>query len=455
LCGFAQGQALSERLEAEADMTDDPGPAAGSPEGRPRAAEGLRLSTGLDLAEITGMTLDAVVPGLADAAVVFTAEHLFRDGDPMHGRSGGQSRSGQVTARRGGTRFGAGGQDATAFPPGEAVVFAADSPYARCMTAGKPVVFSRPDSQTLDQVGLVGRAVFSRYASFLAVPMNAGLTAAGLIALARAPGRPAFGDSDIADISHLAACAGNGIANVVTLARHRSIADALQRGLLAAEPARPEHLDVAGRCLPANGGLVGGDWYDIISLSGNRAGIVVGDVMGHGAEAAAIMAQLRAAARVLAQLDLEPAELVARLDRLLVTLPGMPLATCLYAVIDPGGQSCTLAAAGHLPPVLALPDGRTRILDLPGGQSLGIGPADYGQARVKVPPGSVIAFYTDGLVETRTRSFDQGISAVQAELANAPASLQAACDALIHSLARYPEDDITLILARIPPIGLR
>ena len=128
------------------------------------------------------------------------------------------------------------------------------------------------------------------------------------------------------------------------------------------------------------------------------------------------------------------------------------LATCVYAVIDPARQSCTLAAAGHLPPVLALPDGTTRVPDLPGGQSLGLGSAVYGQARIKFPPGAVIALYTDGLVETRTRSFDQGILALRSVLPGEPGQpgqLDAACDRLVSSLAGRFEDDVTVVLARI------
>ena len=236
----------------------------------------------------------------------------------------------------------------------------------------------------------------------------------------------------------------------MTLLRQRSIADTLQQGLVAAEPVVPPGIEVAARCLPAAGQIVGGDWYDILALPGGRCGIIVGDVMGHGPEAAAVMAQLRAAAHALAQLDLEPAGLLTHLDRTTATLRLPVLATCVYAVIDPASQSCTLSAAGHLPPVLAMPDGVTRVPDLPAGQSLGLGSAVYDQACIKLSPGAVIALYTDGLVETRTRSFDQGISALRAVLDCRPGDLGAACDTLIASLAERSEDDVTVVLARTP-----
>jgi serine phosphatase RsbU (regulator of sigma subunit) len=228
------------------------------------------------------------------------------------------------------------------------------------------------------------------------------------------------------------------------------IADTLQQSLVAAAPAAPPGIEVAARCLPAAGQIVGGDWYDLLALPGGRCGIIVGDVMGHGPEAAAVMAQLRAAAHALARLDLEPAELLGHLDRTTVTLRPAVLATCVYAVVDPAGHSCTLSAAGHLPPVLAMPDGVTRVPDLPAGQSLGLGSAVYGQARIKLPPGAIIALYTDGLVETRTRSFEQGISALRAVLECRPDRLEIACDTLIGSLAERSEDDVTVVLARTP-----
>lgn len=433
-------------------MTDDPGTATG-PHGnmlsaRPAAAEAeLRLHGSLDLAEIARLALDGTVPGFADAAAVFAVERLLRGGE--FERSGGTC---ELPARRLGTRIAHESRRVTraTFPAGEVVAFAAGSPYARCVRGGEPLVFTQPDGQTLERTRPRGREMLSRYASFLAVPAVSGRHVAGFLAFARTAGRAAFTGADVTAAARLAAGAGTGIANAVTLLQQRSLADTLQRGLLATEPAAPPGIEVAARCVPVDGHLVGGDWYDVLALPGGRSGLIIGDVMGHGPEAAAVMAQLRAAAHALAQLDLEPAELLGHLDQTTTTHRQPVLATCVYAVIDPASQSCTLSAAGHLPPVLAMPGGATHVPDLPAGQSLGLGPAIYGQARIKLPPGAVIALYTDGLVETRTRSFDRGILALRAALADRDGQLEKTCDTLIASLAERCEDDVTVVLARIP-----
>lgn len=411
----------------------------------PIAVAGLRLAAGPDAAGIAGLVLDALVPGFADAVGVYGLERLLRGG-----LSGGDD-GGHTTVRTLGTRFDRPVSPDT-FPDGEVLVLAPGTPVSQCLRTGRPVAFASPGERVLDQVKPAVREVLSRYSSFLAVPMM-GERAAGFLALARAPGAAPFGDSDAAEVGTLAAHAGTGIAAAVAMDRHRAIADSLQRGLRDSEPQRPESLEVAGRCLPVDGHVVGGDWYDIVPLPAGRTGIIIGDVMGHGPEAAAVMAQLRAAARALAQLDPEPADLLRQLDRTAATLRDVPLATCAYAVIDPAAPDCTLAAAGHLPAVLALPDGGARVLDPPPGQSLGLNIGTYGQARTALPPGATLALYTDGLVETRTRSFDEGIAVLRAGLARSAGPLDACCDALIAALAPLPEDDTTLVLARIPRPG--
>jgi Stage II sporulation protein E (SpoIIE)/GAF domain len=435
-------------------VTDDPDVQAGGDIGPPGAAlpgaADFPLGASPDLAEIARLILAAVVPRFADGTAMYVLEQLLRGPE-----SAGPLDGGVMVARRLGSRIGTTEPLAaeSAFPAGDVIAFGAESPFAQCVHTGVPVAFSRPDDRTLEQIRMGGRVVLAGYNSFLAVPVTADDGPVGFMGLGRSRGTPRFDDSDARLIARLAAQAGTRIADALTLMRQRSMTDALHRGLLTAQPAVPTRLELAGRCVPASGHLIGGDWWDVIPLPDDRTGLVVGDVMGHGPEAAAVMAQLRAATHALADLDLAPAELLWRLNRWAGTLDRITLATCAYAVIDPGNQSCTLAGAGHLPPVLLLPDGTTRVADLPAGQSLGLGPASYGEAHIKLPAGAILALYTDGLVETRTRSFEDGILALRSLLAREHGPLESICDALISSLAGRYEDDVTVVLARIPTLA--
>ncbi|HLI36865.1 MAG TPA: GAF domain-containing SpoIIE family protein phosphatase [Streptosporangiaceae bacterium] len=441
---------------APADGTGLPG-AAGMP-----VVAGPGRGTGLDLGEIAGLVLEATVPRFADAAAVLVLERLLETGETEapggRGTEAGAAPGGEVVARRLGTGFARGGRLVTdpAFPAGEVLAFAEGTPCARCATAGEPVVFGQPDSQTLERAWRRpdGRAALSRYHSCLTVPMTAADAIIGFLVFGRGAEAPAFSDRDAADVAGLAARAGTCVASACRFMRQASDAEVLQRGLLPADPPVPEGVEAAWRCLPAPGHIISGDWYDIIALPEGRAGLLVGDAMGHGPRAVAVMAQLRGAAHVLAELDLAPAEVLRRLDRAAMTLPGVTFATCVYTVLDPAGERCVVARAGHPPPVLALPDGTTQVPHLPAGLPLGLGAGIFTQVRLDLPPGTVLALYTDGLVESRTRSSSQGILALRSVLARQaaqPGPLPAACDALIGSLAGHREDDTTVILARIPP----
>jgi hypothetical protein len=216
--------------------------------GGPKA--GISLGAGIDLAEITRLTLDASVPGFAGGASVFALEHLLKEGEPAGPPAAGHGA--QVVARRLGTKFARPGRRVPggAFPPGEVIAFAADSPLTRCVSSGRPVRFSRVERQLMERLGPAGREVLAGYTSFLAVPMTARDTVTGFLVLVRAPGVPAFSEREVAAATRLGAQAGAGILNALALIRQRSIADALQRGLLAAEPAVPPGLEIAGRCRP-------------------------------------------------------------------------------------------------------------------------------------------------------------------------------------------------------------
>lgn len=403
----------------------------------------LRLGAGTGLPDIASHALDLAVPRLADAAGVLINERLLAGGP-------GGAEGGDLVVRRIGTRFADGTRfPEAAFPAGEVVALSAASPYGRCAASGSPVMFTPLDDQTLDHARRDGRAFLARYNWFLTVPMIARGTVAGLMTLARTPARLAFAGDDVALAVRVAERAGACIVNACLLDRYQRTAQALQEALLPAEPALPAGIEVAGRCLPA-GDLVGGDFYDVIPLASGQTGLIVGDVMGHGIAAAATMAQLRTTAHALAEMELAPAELLARLDRATSALKHPIYATCAYAVIDVRNQHATIALAGHLPPVLVEPGGSTHVPDIPSGMSLGLGTSALGEARIRMPAGAILALFTDGLVETRTRPYDQGIGMLRTVLARQRGPLHQTCDTTITELGRNLEDDITLVLARIP-----
>ena len=290
----------------------------------------------------------------------------------------------------------------------------------------------------------------SHYSSFLAVPLAARGAVVGCAVFARLRGSAGFAGVDVALAVGLAARAAVCIDNARLYGRERRTALALQHSLLPDRPAVPAGLEVAHRYLPVGTNIVGGDWYDIIELSGGRAALVVGDAMGHGPEAAAVMIQLRTVARTLAGLELAPEQVLGRLDAMAADMAGAPFATCIYAIIDPADGACLVARAGHLPPVVAGRDGRTRVLDLPVGLPLGLGSASFEATTLTIPPGATIALYTDGLVESRTRPFDHGVSALCAALARSAGPLSQTCDAITRELYQDGEDDVTLVLARVP-----
>jgi Stage II sporulation protein E (SpoIIE)/GAF domain len=432
----------------EVKVSNDPGVTAG----RDVAPADYLLPPRLTLPDATpdpellaSRVLRAVVPSFADGAAVFVLERLL-SGDPAEPAVTGPA---EPLVRR----LAAGSAPAaaqSAFPAGEVIALPADSPLARCVREGDPVIFTDPGGAMRRRISRGARMALGRYAAFLAAPVIIRGTTAGFLVLARGHAAPAFRDIDGQAAADLAARVGVALGGSLALMRRRSVAEALVPPRPAVSHVAPGQLEIAGRCLPATGYDSGGDWYDIIPLPGDRTGLIVGDVMGHGPEAATVMTRLSAAAFTLADLDLPPAEVMRQLNRTAIALPQATLATCAYAVIDPGSRSCAIATAGHLPPVLAMPDGTTRIPDLAGGQSLGVTPASYGQAHIRLRPGTVLALYTDGLVETRTRSFDQGIVALRSALSGQRPDLDATCEEIVTALGEGNEDDITVVLARVP-----
>jgi serine phosphatase RsbU (regulator of sigma subunit)/anti-sigma regulatory factor (Ser/Thr protein kinase) len=252
--------------------------------------------------------------------------------------------------------------------------------------------------------------------------------------------------------------------NARRYSRERAAALALQRSLLPRRLTGGIALDVASRYLPAevhdDAGGAGGDWFDVIPLSGARVALVVGDVVGHGVTAAVTMGRLRTAVRTLADMDLPPDELLAHLDdwaiRLVEEESGDQAAaatvlgaTCLYAVYDPITRRCTMARAGHPPPAVVTPDRDVTFPELPAGPPLGLGGLPFEPADLELPQGSLIALYSDGLIESPDQDIDVGMSRLGQALARPGLPLEELCRAATEGLdPGPPSDDVTLLLAR-------
>ena len=235
-------------------------------------------------------------------------------------------------------------------------------------------------------------------------------------------------------------------------AREHEIADELQRSLMPERSFALEHLDVATFYQAGvEGTQVGGDWYDIIELGAGRTALVVGDVMGRGVSAAAVMGQLRSAVRAFAKLDLPPGEVLEHLEDIVQDLGVDQIVTCVYAVFDSTDQVLHYANAGHLPPLLTAEGGEVLRLEGGAGPPLGAGYFSTSSEVVQLRPSSTVTFYTDGLVERRDRDIDTGIDALCDQLAvqqrlpldEVPTTL---VDAL---LPDGPDDDIAILVARV------
>ncbi len=408
-----------------------------------------RIGSSLDLAQTAAEVAEAAVPGFADLTIIYAAERLLAADELAPPPAGAAVR--RLAARRVGQ------------PPdvadklmrtGEVLVLGPGTPGSQAMTDGGPVLFDHLDGETARRIGHYSSGKSSTdFTSYMAMPLIARNVIVGCAIFGRTPASPAFNPGDVALAGELASRAAVCIDNARLYDQERRTAAALQQGLLPGQPHVPDGLEVAHRYLPVGASVIGGDWHDIVPLSGGRAALIVGDAMGHGTEAAAVMVQLRTAAHTLADLDLPPEQVLRRLDKMASEIAAAPFATCIYAVIDPLGASCEIVQAGHLPPALVPPGGAAAMLDLPPGLPLGLGAESFQATRLNLAPGTTLALYTDGLVESRTRIIDAGLAALCHELGRVLAepgiTLGEASDAVTQELRQHREDDITLVLARI------
>lgn len=410
-----------------------------------------RIGSTLDLTQTCRETMDVAVPRFADTGGILVQERLVIEGEFPARPADGTAQVRRVSA---GAAVDNPWDWYYAFPCGEVIVFPPMLPQGKAMATGKTVLVPRLDTATVAGIGQVfGRDVIRQIlsgASFLVVPLLARGNVLGFLVLTRQHHHEPFLDADVALAEELAARTAICIDNARLYSRERRTALTLQSSLLPTFLHRPPGLEIASRYLPASDlTSVGGDWFDVIPLPEGRTALVVGDVMGHGIRAAATMGQLRTATRTLASLDLAPGELLFRLNRVAQQLDPDQIATCAYATYDQASRVCALASAGHVPPMLLRPDGRTELLQTPPGAPLGIGTDSFRSREIAIPRHGVLAFYTDGLVESREHDIDEGIAALGALLADPAQTLEALCDVITSARQQCRErDDIALLLAR-------
>ncbi|MFI8369741.1 PP2C family protein-serine/threonine phosphatase [Streptomyces sp. NPDC085466] len=271
----------------------------------------------------------------------------------------------------------------------------------------------------------------------------------GTVTVVRAA--PPYTDADRAVVRQAARLAARHIRHARQLAATEDVALHLQRALVA-EPGRPHpNLEIAGRYLPAGPRtLVGGDWFETVRLHFGRSLLVVGDVMGHGLDAAVDMNAYRSALREVAATDLPPHRVLRHLDAVVAEDSGRRPATCLLVRVDPGRGAATFASAGHLPPVVFGPDGSAELVDLPVGPPLGTGVGGYEPATRELGQGDTLLLFTDGLVERRGEDIDVSLARLAGlRLAPEPGPEQVVAEVLGRLDAHHAEDDVAVLAARV------
>ncbi|MGI5511070.1 SpoIIE family protein phosphatase [Streptomyces sp. CA-106131] len=423
-----------------------------------------RIGSTLDIMQTGQELADLAVPLLADYAYVDLGESVpFGEEPPtridtMSGRPPVFLRAGQASIHP--------GVPESSFAPGETVFVPATLPHAGVLRTGRsylePVLDTSPGAWIDHDPARAQKIREHGTHSLMIVPIIARRAVLGVALFLRTEDPVPFHEDDLLLAEELVTRAALSLDNARQYTRERTAALALQRNLLPHRLMGGAAVEAAWRYLPADTEAgVGGDWFDVIPLSGARVALVVGDVVGHGINAAATMGRLRTAVRTLADLEMPPDELLARLDGTFQRLaeadvdaadqaPTVVGATCLYAVYDPITRRCTMARAGHPPPAIIDPQGRVTFPDLPTGSPLGIGlGVPFEAVELELPEGTLLALYTDGLIEARDHDIDVGMRRLAAALAQPDRALEDLCTRATQPRPRQaPSDDVTLLLVR-------
>ncbi|MEV1085533.1 SpoIIE family protein phosphatase [Streptomyces sp. NPDC050211] len=418
---------------------------------------GARIGSTLDVRRTACELADVMVPHLADHVSVDLSPPVTRGEEPAQALAGPVAR----VAVRG---VAAEQSDPLPHPEEEPVQFAPGTPQARCLADGRPLLEPVLSPDWFQAEPRQGEHVPDLAAhSLIVVPLAARGLVLGVMSLWRSRHPEPFEADDLTLAQELALRAAVSIDNARRFTQQQQTASTLQRSLLPRTVPHQSALEVAPRYVPASTAPgPGGDWFDVIPLSGARVALVVGDAVGHGLHAAATMGRLRTAVHTLATLDLEPDEVLSRLDDLVNLLAAeqeaaderpageqIVGATCLYAVYDPVSRQCSVARAGHPLPVVTTPDGQAGLLDLPPGPPLGLGGLPFETREIELAEGSLLTLYTNGLIGERHIDVDTGLQRLRTALTHPADPLEETCQAVVDSLVTtQPADDIALLIAR-------
>ncbi|MER6618078.1 SpoIIE family protein phosphatase [Streptomyces xantholiticus] len=412
---------------------------------------GTRIGTTLDVVRTAEELSRVAVPRFADFVTVELLNPVLHGDEPSGAPT--EMRRAALTGIRADHPF---------QPVGDVIRFLAPAtPMAEALAGGHAVLeadLTVADGWRAQDPEGADHALAYGVHSLLSAPLQARGVVLGMVNFWRSQRAERFGEDDLSFAEELAARAAVAIDNARRFTREHTMAETLQRSLLPHVLPSQGAVDIAYRYLPAQA-RVGGDWFDVIPLPGARVALVVGDVVGHGLHAAATMGRLRTAVHNFSTLDLPPDELLTRLDELVGRIDlddpggggdGITGATCLYAIYDPVPGLCTFATAGHLPPALVRPDGSVEFLEVPVSPPLGLGGFPFESAEVRLPEGSRLVLYTDGLVEHRDLDLDAGLEALRAVLGGHPdRTPEETCEAVFDAmLPASRRDDIALLVAR-------
>ncbi len=415
-------------------------------------ASGAMIGSTLDLHTTARELCAVMVPRFADFAAVLVVDQLFSDTEPpKDGRPGDAVLVRRVAIAHNGAPSGW----ESALPEGELLTLGAGQVVPRLL---EPVLVPFVDPAVAPDIakdlGVPTIGPLLPEHSMIVAPLTARGTVLGRVCFLRAPGRRPFDSRDAATAGEVVARGAVHIDNARLHRQESRAAATLQRSMMPTRPPKLPGVRIAHHYMPGDRqAQVGGDWFDAIQLPGGRVALIVGDVMGHGLQAAAVMGQFRTAVITMAALDLPPAQVLRHLDNLAHRLGTEHLATCVYAVYDPIHRTLTLANAGHIPPVLAGHDGQGELLQIPGGAPIGVGGVPFETVEIPVPDGSWLVLCTDGLVEVRGQGIDAGLAALCANVIEPQQTPEDVCGqilARVHSEDR--RDDVALLVARFEGI---